>query len=111
MKNNTQNIKLSLQNILIRMPQDFALQEVRHHIKAAISMIENIEKKRERREIKAERKEQSRTLENAYFYDPLKAIKAIEEEISREKTNLENIQRRREKQKDDDNEEFQTVFG
>jgi len=110
MKNNTQDIKLSLQNVLARMPQDFALQEVRYHLKAAISMIESVEKKRERRETHAERRELAKGLGSVYTYDPLKAIQAIDEEISKEKNKLEDIQRRRVKEKDD-NDEFQAVFG
>jgi hypothetical protein len=110
MKTNTKDIKNSLQNILIRMPQDFALEEIRLYIKKAITAIENIEKKREKREISyKERKEQSKKTNDFYLYDPTKTIRAIDEEILKEKAKLENIKNQSKKNKDDEN--FETVLG
>ncbi|WP_147452772.1 hypothetical protein, partial [Corallococcus praedator] len=65
MKNNTQNTKAFLQKALSQAPDDFALSEVRYHIRAALGKLETVEKKREQREVGVqERKE--KLLVNAY---------------------------------------------
>lgn len=113
MKNNTNETKAALQKALLQVPQDHALSEVRYHIRAALGKLETIEKKRDRREVNLERRELARSQGNAYSYDPFRsAIQAIDEEIAKEKAKIENIQHRRVKdnEKDDDNE-LQAVFG
>lgn len=109
MSSNTENIKLTLRKLIANVPQDFALEEVRLHLKNALAKLESVDKKRERRENNAERREVAKNQDKVKLYDPFKTMKAIEEEITKEKNKLENIQRRRNQEKDDNNE-FQTIF-
>lgn len=113
MKNNTTETKQALQKALAELSQDYALSEVRYHIRAALGKLENVEKKRERREVNAEHRESARNKGNVYAYDPFRAIQAINDEIDRTKDRLDEIQRRRNQPDDekDDGNELQTVFG
>jgi len=108
MKNNTQGLKNLLEEALGNVPDDFSLSEVRFHIRAALGLIEHVESKRQRRDNLQKKK--SAAVVNTY--DPFKAIQAIEEEIAKEKTKLENLKIKNNivNQKDDD-DDFQTVFG
>lgn len=111
MKKNTQEVKILLQKALGATSYDNALDEVRQHIKAAIVNLEHVENKRTRRQENYERRMINK---NNPTNDPLKIIKAIDEEIGKTKASLNEIQKRRfnkaDKEKDDD-DEFQTVFG
>jgi len=113
MKNNTNETKVALQKALSQVPQDHSLSEVRYHIRAALGKLETVEKKRDRREVNSERRELARGQGNAYAYDPFRAIQAIDEEISKEKDKIEDIQQRRRKVDDekDDGDELQAVLG
>jgi hypothetical protein len=111
MKNNTQEAKSLLLKALSHTPNDNALSEVRHYIRIAMSKLEHLEKKRERREVVAEKRESKAV---NYGYDPLRMIQAIDEEIFKEKNRLNEIQRRRNLPKEEekgDEDEFSTVFG
>lgn len=107
MKNNTQNAKALLQKALLQTPEDFALSEVRFHIRAALSKLEHVEKKRERREVASEKREAVREQAVAP-YDPIRVIEAIDMMINEEKAKIEEIQRRRNqsKEKGDDGDVF-----
>lgn len=113
MKNNTNETKVALQKALSQIPQDHSLSEVRYHIRAALGKLETVEKKRDRREVNSERRELAKGQGNAYSYDPFQAIRAIDEEIAKEKAKIEGIQRRRTQIDDekDDGNELQTVLG
>lgn len=108
MKRNTEDLKLALEKALTNVPDDFALSEVRFHIRAALGLIEHVESKRDRRTTLQQKK--AAAVVNTY--DPFRAIQAIEEEIAKEKTRLESIKSKKNQidQKDTD-DEFQTVFG
>ena len=111
---NTNETKIALQKVLLQIPQDNALSEVRYHIRVALGKLESVEKKRDRREVNAERRELAKGQGNAYAFDPFRAMQAIEEEMAKEKAKLESIQKRRtriDNEKDDDNDELQTVYG
>lgn len=113
MKNNTNETKAALQKALSQIPQDHALSEVRYHIRAALGKLETVERKRDRREVNAERRDLAQVQGNTYAFDPFRAIRAIDEEIAKEKAKIENIQQRRrvgDNEKDDGNE-LQTVYG
>jgi hypothetical protein len=113
MKNNTQETRAALQRALSQIPQDYALSEVRYHIKAALGKLESVEKKRDRREVNAERRELARGQGNPMSaYDPMRALQAIDEEMAKERSKIEEIQRRRNSVNDEkDGHEFQTVLG
>jgi hypothetical protein len=113
MKNNTENTKTALKKALLLLPSDFALSEVREYILGALRKIESVEKKRNKRELNLQKSENYRTQVPIVNYNPINALKAIDEEISKEQQKIKSIQNRKilnNDQKDDDNE-FQTVFG
>ena len=55
---NTEEIKEALEKALKKVPQDFALFEVRRYINLAISKLESVEKKREKRSLKREERKE-----------------------------------------------------
>ena len=115
MKNNTEEFKVTLQKALSLLPQDYALTEVRYHLRVAINKLESVEKKRERREVNSERRDLAKQQGDSFVspYDPFKAILAIDEEIAKQKSKIEEIQRRRQQVKDEKggDDELSTVFG
>lgn len=50
MKTNTTDAKRLIQQAISSMPDDFALSEARHHLKAALGHVDAVEQKRARRE-------------------------------------------------------------
>lgn len=112
MKNNTQETKLLLQKALANTPQDNALTEVRYFIRSALSKLENVERKREKREIVAEKRAIAINNLNSNQYDAFHALRAIDEEINKERIKIEQIRQKRiMPDEKDDNDEFQTVLG
>jgi hypothetical protein len=90
-------------------PDDFSLQEVKVLIVKAMDIIEEVEKKREKREDKYQKRKTS-NLENLTYNN----LVAIEREIKQEKDRLEEIVSKKKSNKnssDFDNEENQNVFG
>jgi hypothetical protein len=57
MKENTADIKKELQKTLRKIPNDFSLFDVKRYINLAISKIEEVEKRREKRELKKQERE------------------------------------------------------
>ena len=107
MKNNTQQTKAFLQKALADVPEDFALSEVRYHIRAALTKLESVEKKRDKRQVAAE---QRKALPGAL--SAKESLQIIDELIAQQKDTLNEIQNRRKKPKEDDAEDsFQTVLG
>ena len=111
MKNNTKETRNLLEKLLMQLPQDNSLSEVRYHLKSAMNKLEDVERKRERREIKSEKRELNKS--TSYNYDPLRAISAIDEEIKKERNKIDEIHKRRNKsaEEKDLNDGIQTVFG
>lgn len=110
MKNNTEQTKMLLQKALLDTPADFALSEVRFHIRAALSKLENVEKKRNKREVSLEqRKEKAAASQQAY--NPFAALQAIDEMIAEEKAKIDEIHRRRNKPKDGSEDEDLQLLG
>lgn len=110
MKNNTQEAKLALNKALSSVPDDFALSEVKYHIRAALLKIENVEKNRSRREESFQKREDKKQQSNVYF-NPLAAIQAIDEEILKEKIHLQEIKNRQIiEKKGGNNDELQSLF-
>jgi len=54
MKDNTEELKEALKKALKKVPNDFALFEVKRYINLAITKIESIENRREKRSAKSE---------------------------------------------------------
>lgn len=111
LKNNTEETKAALLKAIQYIPQDNSLSEVRYHLRVALDKLEHVEKKRERREVNAERREMAKPQGNPYGFDPFRVLQAIDEEIAKEKGKIEEIQRRRKESKEKgDNDEFQTIL-
>lgn len=114
MKNNTQNTRALLQRALLEAPEDFALSEVRYHIRAALSKLEHVEKKRDKRQIQQERRHEVQAQKQAiHAFDPLRQLQAIDDMIAEEKAKIAEIQRRRAAKpgESEDGDELQTVLG
>ena len=62
MKNNTEKTKIHLQKALVEAPEDFALSEVRSHIRAALNKLEQVETKRIQREQDREKRAEKAAL-------------------------------------------------
>lgn len=92
MKNNTGKAKDFLQKALMETPDDFALNEVRYHIRTALAKIEGVEQKREKREISASIRREGVL---PAVYNPHAALKIIDEMIAEEKAKIEEVQRKR----------------
>ena len=105
MKHNTSEAKNAIQKALISLPDDFALSEVKHYLVAAINKIDQVENKRAKRQVKQEQRKH--IANKSSVFDVRKAVEAIDEEIEKEKSKLDQIKMRM-KGSDD---EFQTVFG
>lgn len=93
--------KIYLQKALLNTPDDFALSEVRFHLRAALNKLESVEKRRQKRETAfQERKEKAVVAQQAY--DPAAALRAIDEMIAEEKAKIDEIHRRRNAPKGED---------
>lgn len=107
----TEQTKIYLQKALLNAPDDFALSEVRFHLRAALNKLETVEKKRQKRETAyQERKEKAVATQNAY--DPAATLRAIDEMIAEEKAKIDEIHRRRNAPKGgeiEDNEDLQLL--
>jgi hypothetical protein len=114
MKNNTENLKNHLMQALADSPNDFNLQEVKRLIVRAIDLVEDVEKKRNIREMSHEKRKNTFVVKKSDYF---KALNAIDHELNAEKTKLEQIKNRRNLPKpiiDDDgnnDDELHNVFG
>lgn len=118
MKNNTEKLKNLLSLALQSSPDDFALQEVKTHIRQAIVKLESVERKRLKRE---ELNQALRTNNNwpvvqGVVQNPTnlrQTIDAIDEMIAEEKLKLTEIANRRKykHEPDDEGENLQTIHG
>jgi hypothetical protein len=106
MKNNTEDTKLKLLQILNSLPQDFALHEVRNYIRAAIIKLESVEEKRIKRNIAHKTR-----MESPVLLDPKSAIQAIDEEITREKNKLLEASKRKNKGVEEGETDVESLFG
>lgn len=106
MKHNTEDTKNKLLQILGSIPQDFALQEVKNYIRAAILKLESVEQKRAKRETAYQARIKSLAL-----IDPKSAIKAIDEEIIKEKNKLLESSKKKNKNVDEGEGDVESLFG
>ena len=111
MKNNTEELKNYLYRALTHSPNDFALQEVKILINKAIGIVENIEKKRNIREVNQVKKKN--LVQNGFGH--INTLKIIDKELNDTMIKLEQIKNRRNLPKiadsDEENNELQNVFG
>lgn len=82
MKNNTKTAKINLEKALRAMPDDFALFDAKQHMRIALNKINEIEIKREKRQILKEKRKLK--------LDP-NSISIIDKMIEQEKEKLETL--------------------
>jgi len=96
MKTNTTDAKRLIQQAISTMPDDFTLSEARYHLKAALSHVENVEQKRQRREVTQRQNEMNAqfkkmgTLQGPAI-DLKESLKAIDDMIASEQKKLDEI--------------------
>lgn len=112
MKNNTQKLKGLLVQALQSVPNDFTLSEVRAQIRTTILKLEQVEQRREKREQQQQVSNQwpvvGGQVQNPFVVK--QAIDAIDEMISSEKKKIEEINTRR-KKPDEDDDNLQAILG
>lgn len=111
MKKNTQEAIHFLKKAYSSTSYDDSLDEVRHLIKFAIAKLEHVEIKREKRQDNYEK----RKINKNGIPNPIATIRAIDEEINKTKSSIQEMRNKRadksKNMKDEDDNEFQTVFG
>lgn len=110
MKNNTNEAKLYLVKALQNLPDDFALSEVRFHLKTALHQIESVETKRQKRQ--SQQLTNNWVVANGELMHPemaKKAISQIESMIKVENFKIEELQKKKVKNSGD--EDIKPLFG
>ncbi|MCK9459662.1 MAG: hypothetical protein M0R80_08490 [Proteobacteria bacterium] len=102
MKNNTDESKALLERALKELPNDFALQNARYHLKRTLNEIEQVEDKRHKREkSRITIEEDYRAKMNSFFITPDNAkavLDGIDSMISEEQKKIDNMKKKAEKQ-------------
>jgi hypothetical protein len=114
MKSNTEQVKTLLSQAMRNVPDDFALAEVRVAIRNALTKLENVEAKRERRDRQDQQATNQWPVVNGQVINPYavkQTIDLIDEMIASEKKKIEEIHNRRKTKHDGEDEDLQTVFG
>ena len=95
-----------LTKALLEIPDDFALSEVRFHIRSALMKIENIEKRRKIREASYQNRKEEEVKRKEKYFNPLspkQTIELIDSMIESEKKKLTK--------KDQEGDNFETFYG
>ena len=100
MKQNTTDAKRLIQQALNSMPEDFTLSEARYHLKAALSHVDVVENKRQKREIQQRQNEVQARFNNMGNLqgNPValrESLKAIDDMIAQEQKKLDDLQAKR----------------
>lgn len=106
MKDNTKEVKLLIEKLISIMPNDYALNVVKFHLKSAFHEVEMLEKKRNKREVGVQGRKDNKKLTPA-----LNSIDAIESEIIKTKNKIEEMKNKKKFQSDDDNDNDINIFG
>ena len=96
MKNNTTDTKRLIQQAINNMPDDFTLSEARFHLRAALSHVESVETKRNRREAVQRQNEMNARFKSmgqipTGTIDLRENLKAIDDLIAAEQKKLDEI--------------------
>jgi hypothetical protein len=117
-KDNTAESKQLLKRALANLPQDNILREVHFHIRQALTKIEQVEAKRNKKEAgptQAQQWNQMLQTNTQNPYNTNQTLNAIEQMIAEEKANLEAIQARRalrqQRPNQDGDSGSETLFG
>ena len=100
MKNNTTDAKRLIQQAIQSMPDDFALSEAKYHLKAALSHVDTVEQKRQRRESTQRQNDMNARFKSmggvqAGTVDLRENLKIIDDMIAAEQKKLEEIAAKR----------------
>lgn len=111
MKNNTNESKEYLVNAIKNLPNDFALSDVRFHLKTALSKLESVEAKRANREAQQTTGNNWVMVNNELIHPEIakKVISQLDAMIGAEKLRLEEY--RKKKEPKDGDEDIQALFG
>lgn len=110
MKNNTNEAKEYLVNAIRKLPNDFALSDVRFHLKTALNKLKSVETKRLQRE--SQQTTNNWIVANNELMHPemaKKVVSQLDAMINTEKLKLEEL--RKKKEPKDGNEDVQAFFG
>jgi len=97
MKNNTKTTRSHLSEALRHLPHDFALNDVRYNIQAAITQLDSVNKKRVKREINRQQNELVKP-----SVDPQLTLNILDSMIENEKARLEELQNQRNAEPEED---------
>ena len=102
MKNNTGESKILLEKLIKSLPGDHVLQGARYHLKCALNEIEQVENKRQGREVVRQTTEDAyKAKMNSFFITPDNAkavLNGIDSMISEEQKKIDNMKKKAEKQ-------------
>lgn len=110
MKNNTNESKEYLMQALRNLPNDFALSDVRFHLKTALNKLESVEAKRLKRETQPTGN--NWVVMNGELMHPevaKKVVAQLDHMINSEKLRLEELKSRKKEPNGD--EDIQALFG
>jgi hypothetical protein len=110
MKDNKQSFKSLLQQALRECPTDFALSEARYHLHAALSKVEQVEKKRARRHQNELAQYQERWGVPAGVATA-EALQYIDAMIAGEQRKIDEITERRKKQPGNNGDDVSAILG
>lgn len=105
MKNNTEPTKDFLQRALQSLPNDFALNEVRSHLKMALSKLEMVENRRAKRESQQQANNNWVMVNNELMHPDMakKVIAELDRMIKYGKLTLEQMKKKKELSDEDQN--------
>jgi len=98
MKDNTQRLKTLLQQALRECPQDFALSEARFHLNAAMTKVEQVEKKRHRRHEAEQEQYRQQWVVGSTGMNVRETLGYIDTMIAEEQKKIQEIAERRKRQ-------------
>jgi len=112
MKYNTQRLKSLLHQALRECPQDFTLSEARYHLNAALTKVEQVEKKRERRQqAEQEQYQQHWGAGTVPGMGVKETLHYIDSMIAEEKRKIDEIAERRKKQQTEGDDDVSAILG
>jgi len=113
MKNNTGQSKEHLLQALKNLPNDFALSEVRFHLKTALGKLENVESKRQKRESQQSANNNWVVVNGEIMHPEMakKVVNQLDRLIDAEKIRIEAIKSKKKELLNGDDEDIQALFG
>jgi len=104
MKNNTHRLKSLLQQAIRECPQDFTLSEARFHLNAALTKVEQVERKREKRHVAEQEQYRQQWPVGNTGLNVRETLQYIDTMIADEQKKIQEIAERRNRQQRPDEE-------